>query len=354
VLALSAVRAESIQSQIDAICAPLANDRLPGLAVLVRKDGQTVFERGYGVRDLQTHSKIDPTTDFRLASFTKQFTAMATMLLVHDGKLRYDEPLTEVYPDFPAYGRNITVRHLLTHTSGLPDYEDLMGSKWTDTHQIQDAEVLDLLKQQSAGKFAPGTSWSYSNSGFVMLGLIVAKVSGQSFGQFLHNRIFEPLYMSGTLVYVNGQNSVPNRAFGHSKKGDAFEQTDQSSTSATQGDGGIYSNLRDLAKWDAALDKHTLLSQREMQPALTPVKVPNPSEPVSYGFGWFLDPYEGNRRMWHSGTTTGFRTVIDRFVDPRLTIVILSNRTDLDPTELALKLMRECFRGPGGRITGGK
>jgi CubicO group peptidase (beta-lactamase class C family) len=323
---------------IDAIFAPLTDAKSPGIAVLVRQNGRTVFQKAYG-------AGIDPTTDFRLASFTKQFTAMGIMLLVHDGKLRYDQSISEIFPGFPAYGKAITVHHLLTHTSGLPDYEDLMkGDTWTATHQIQDDEVLGLLKQQTAGKFAPGTSWAYSNSGYVVLGLIVAKVSGAPFGRFLHQRIFQPLHMSHTLIYINGKNTVPHRTYGHTRQGNHFVETDQSSTSATQGDGGIYSNLEDLAKWDRALDSHTLLSEAEMRPALTPVQVAKPADPVSYGFGWFLDPFEGHPRMWHTGSTIGFRTVIERFTTDKLTIVVLCNRTDLDPEKLALQAFRALTR----------
>ncbi len=351
---------EHAATQVDSIFAPLTDAKSPGLAVLVRKDGRTLFQHGYGVRDLSTLAKIDERTDFRLASFTKQFTAMATMLLVHDGKLRYDETLTNLFPDFPAYGRTITLRNLLTHTSGLPDYEDLMaemekakGPIWTATHQIHDEEVLELLKRQSSGKFRPGTSWAYSNSGYVLLGLIVAQVSGEPFGRVLQHRIFGPLGMSGSIVYVSGKNTVPNRAYGYTKRGDQFIQTDQSPTSATLGDGGIYSNLRDLAKWDEALEKHTLLSEQEMKLALTPVKLADgsephwpaepgddnldPSKPVSYGFGWFLNPYDGRARMWHTGTTIGFRTAIERFTGEKLTVVVLCNRTDLDASKLALE-----------------
>jgi CubicO group peptidase (beta-lactamase class C family) len=340
--------------QLDAIFAPLADGKSPGLAVLVRKDGRTVFQRGYGVRDLRSLRKIDAVTDFRLASFTKQFTAMAVMLLAHDGKLRYDQALTEIFPDFPAYARAITLRHLLTHTSGLPDYEDAMDARlWTPDHQIQDEDVLALLQRQTAPKFAPGTSWAYSNSAYVLLGLMVAKVSGEPFGQFLEDRIFKPLHMTGTLAYRNGRNTVPQRAYGHSRKAGKLVETDQSSTSATLGDGGVYSNLADLAEWDAALQNHTLLSEGEMSAALTPVKLANgtqpnwpsapggdnlnPGKPVAYGFGWFLDPYQGRARMWHGGSTQGFRTAIQRFPAEKLTVIVLSNRTDLDAAALALE-----------------
>jgi CubicO group peptidase (beta-lactamase class C family) len=346
--------------QLDEILAPLANGKSPGLAVIVRKDGQTLFEHGYGVRELRTHSKIGERTNFRLASFTKQFTAAAIMLLVHDKKLTYDKTLTQIFPDFPAYGKDITVRNLLNHTGGLPDYEDLMdafektsGPTWRPEHQVQDEEVLTLLKKETKGKFAPGTSWSYSNSGYVVLGLIVAKISDKSYGDFLRERIFVPLKMDRTIVFQKGKNEVAERAFGHSKKGESFEETDQSPTSATLGDGGIYSNLEDLAKWDDAIRNHTLLTAEEMIPALTPVVLSNgsephwpaepnddnlhPGKPVSYGFGWFLDPFEHHPRMWHTGSTQGFRTVIERFTDDNLSIIILRNRTDLDPEKLALR-----------------
>ena len=347
-------------SKLDSIFAGLANEGTPGLAVLVRKNGRILFRSGYGVRDLRTRSRIDAETNFRLASFTKQFTAMAVMLLAHDGKLRYDEPVSEVFPDFAAYGRSITIRQLLTHTSGLPDYEELMEAAektrevaWSPAHQIRDEEVLNLLERQTQGKFAPGTSWSYSNSGYVLLGLIVARVSGQPFDRFLHNRIFTPVHMKGTLAYINGKNTPANRAYGHSKREDRFVETDQSATSATLGDGGVYSNLADLEKWDDALRSGLLLSREEMKPALSAVSLSdgseprwptqpgednlNPGKPVAYGFGWFLDPYKGRARMWHSGSTMGFRTVIERFTEDNLTIIILCNRTDLDPSALALR-----------------
>ena len=351
-----------MQKKIDAIFRGVTDENSPGLAVLVRKDGKTVFEKGYGVRDLRAKVKIDAQTNFRLASFTKQFTAMAIMLLVHDGKLRYEETLTEIFPDFPACGKNITVRNLLNHTGGLRDYEDLMeaaekasGPKWTAEQQIQDDEVLVLLKKETKGKFAPGTSWAYSNSGYVVLGTIVAKISGKSYGEFLRERIFASLKMSDTIVFRGGKNEVHNRAFGHTKENSAFKETDQSSTSATLGDGGIYSNLEDLAKWDDALGNHTLLSAEEMKPALTLAKLSDgstahwpsepdednlhPGKPVSYGFGWFLDPYDERARMWHTGSTIGFRTVIERFTGgENLSVIILCNRTDLEPEKLAMQV----------------
>ena len=351
---------DAIERQLDALFLQVTAPDDPGCAVLVKNGGLNVLERGYGVRDLRIRSKIDPRTNFRLASFTKQFTAMAVMLLIHDGKLRYDESLTQIFPEFPAYGKAITIRHLLNHTSGLPDYEELMekeekakGPIWSPEHQIQDAEVLTLLEQQSAGKFAPGSSWAYSNSGYVVLGLIIAKASGLPYRDFLQKRIFTPTGMPHSIVYQKGINEVSDRAFGHSKDGDKFVEADQSATSATLGDGAVYSNLEDLSKWDDGLENHVLLSDKEMAAALTPATLADGSpthwpksgedggyssgKPVSYGFGWFLDPWEGHARMYHTGGTRGFRTVIERFTKNGLTIVVLCNRMDLEPEVLAEK-----------------
>ncbi len=328
--------------------AGLNEGTIPGAAVGVVNHSGVLFQRSYGVADLHSLREIDAQTNFRLASCTKQFTAMAIMLLVHDGKLRYDERLTEVFPDFPEYGRAITIRNLLNHTSGLQDYEDLMPPQDSalpvELNQIHDGGVLSLLKQQKSAKFPPGSKWAYSNSGYVLLGLIVQKVSGKPFPDFLQQRIFEPLKMSNTVAYVRGKNDVPNRALGHSFEDKSWKQNDQSPTSATLGDGGVYSSLEDLAKWDQALRRNILLSEPDMQPALTPVKVPEgrvtgpDGSPAEYGFGWFLNPYGEHQRMWHYGETIGFRTAVQRFVTDDLTIIILCNRADLNPTALALQV----------------
>jgi len=350
----SPVFAQVSANQIDAIFAGLRSNTAPGAAALVVHNGRAVFRRGYGVTDLRTLQKIDEHTDFRLASFTKQFTAACIMLLVRDGKVHYDDHLTDFFPEFPAYGKSITVRNLLNHTSGLEDYEDLLEKQYPDTPpervpQILDAGVLKLLEQQTSAKFPAGTKWEYSNSGYAVLAMIVEKVSGKPFGQFLRERIFTPLKMNNTLAYEKGKNEVPHRAYGHTREDDGWQQTDQSPTSAVLGDGGIYSSIDDLAKWDRALRLHTLLSAAEMQPALIPVqpadgpaKLPDgptgEGRTVSYGFGWFVDPYRGHKRMSHDGGTIGFRTTIQRFPEDQFTIIVLANRTDVSPEELALKV----------------
>jgi len=270
------------------------------------------------------------------------------MLLVHDGKLHYEDRLTDVFPDFPAYGKAITIRQLLNHTSGLVDYEDIMAKQYTGISddkipQIKDAGVLELLKRETTTKSVPGSHWAYSNSGYVVLAMVVEKRSGMKFGNFLRQRIFMPLKMTDTLAYEKGSNEVAHRAYGHTKTAEGWSETDQSSTSATLGDGGVYTSLVDLAKWDAALTAHTLLTAKEMEPALTaaaaangaPLQQMDGSLAPLYGFGWFLDPYRGHRRYSHYGETVGFRNAIQRFPDDRLTVIVLSNRAEVDAPALA-------------------
>jgi CubicO group peptidase (beta-lactamase class C family) len=291
---------------------------------------------------------IDGRTNFRLASLTKAFTAAAVMLLVRDGKLGYDDGLTDLLPGFPDYGKAITVRHLLEHTSGLPDYEDFMPEpdprQPVEASQIDDAGVLEILKARKGGWFVPGSLWRYSNSGYVVLGLIVAKVSGKSFPAFLKERIFLPLKMTGTVAHVRGKSTVTDRAFGYAKDGGRWRIADQSPTSATLGDGGVYSSLYNLSLWDEALRRHLLLTEEEMRPALKPVRVPGKGptgpdgRPADYGFGWFLDAWQGHPRMWHYGETSGFRTALHRFTADGLTVVVLANRTDVDASALAVKV----------------
>ena len=371
-LASASLAADEREAATAAVLEGRVRDGEPGMAVLVREDGKTVFTRGYGWRDRRSRERIDAATGFRLASMTKAFTAMAVMLLVRDGKLRYDDALTDVFAAFPAYGRGITIRHLLTHTSGLPDYEELMEAAqrgrpplWTAERQIHDDEVLALLRGETAGRFLPGTSWAYSNSGYVLLGLVVARLSGKPFGDFLRQRIFAPLEMEGTLVYEKGRNEVRHRALGHARVGSGFREADQSPTSATLGDGGVYSSLEDLARWDEALRSNQLVSPAGMKPAFTPVRLADGSEPrwpaepggdnlqpggaVSYGFGWFLDPWGGRARVWHHGSTSGFRTTIERLPDDGLTVVVLANRDDIDVRALAREVAASRMPGHPSR-----
>ena len=271
-------------------------------------------------------------TNYRLASVTKQFTAMAILILAERKRLSLDDDLTKFFPDYPAYGKQITVRHLLTHTSGLRAYEDLIPDG--RTAQVKDLDVLDLLKRTSGTYFAPGSEWRYSNTGYSHLALIVEKASGMRFAAFLKKDIFDPLHMSGTVAFEDGISTVRNRAYGYTERGSGFERTDQSVTSAVLGDGGIYSSVDDLYRWDQALYTTRLVRAETMQAAFTPAVLSGGTK-TTYGFGWEIGEHRGLKTVRHGGSTVGFRTHIMRIPEKRFTVIVLVNRNNAKPEEIA-------------------
>jgi len=308
----------------------------PGASVMVIRNGKILLAKSYGLADVENKIPAAPDTDFRLASVTKQFTAMAVMILADEGKLSLGDPITKFFPEFPDYGRGITLRHLLHHTSGLLDYEDLIPPG--TTIPVLDINALRLLATQNKTYFPPGAKFRYSNTGFAFLALIVEKVSGQTFAAFLRKNIFQPLGMKQTLAYEAQISTVPNRAFGYSKKDAGFVRTDQSLTSSVLGDGGVYSSVNDLFKWDQALYGEKLVSRKMLREAFTPGEATLHDEGVGYGFGWFISDYRGLKNIWHSGNTVGFSTRIERFPEKKFTVIILTNRNNAKIGEIPRRI----------------
>nr|WP_208543285.1 serine hydrolase domain-containing protein [Lysobacter alkalisoli] len=326
--------------QVDALMARYQGD-VPGAALLVMRGGEPVIRRGYGLAELETGRAVTPSTNFRLASITKQFTSAAVLLLAEDGRIGLDDPVKQWLPGLPAAADEVTIRHLLTHTSGLVDYEDVMPAGLDS--QLRDVDVLALLEGQDHTYFAPGTDYRYSNSGYALLALIVERASGMSFQQFLHERIFDPLGMDGTLAYVEEGPDVPHRAYGYSEEDGGWTRTDQSLTSAVLGDGGIYSSIDDLARWDAALHDDRLLSDASRELAFA-AATPTDDPGIAYGFGWRIT----GDSLWHSGESIGFRNVLIRYPQRRLTVILLSNRNDPEPHETALRIAELSGADGGG------
>ena len=320
----------AVDADVDRLMARYSGDG-PGASLLVVRDGVDVVRRGYGFANLEEGVEAGPATHYRLASVTKQFTAASILLLAQDGKLTLDDPARAWLPALPSATRDITLRHLLTHTSGLIDYEDVMP-EMGEGEQLRDADVLRILASQDRLYFAPGTSYRYSNSGYALLALVVERASGSSFPDFLRGRIFEPLGMEA-VAYVRGGPEPAHRAYGYSEVDGRWVRTDQSSTSAVLGDGGIYASIDDLAKWDAALYDDRLLDDASRRLAFT-AATPTDEPGTAYGHGWRIT----GDTLWHSGETIGFRNVIVRWPERRLTVVILSNRNDPEPYETALAI----------------
>jgi len=295
----------------------------PGAALLVLRAGVIAHQIAVGSADLESSSQITSQTNFRLASLTKSFTAMAIALLLERKLLTIESPLTDFFPSFPDLGRKITIRHLLHHTSGLLDYETLIPP--SRNTPLGDPDVLELLSATDHTLFAPGHKFQYSNSGYVLLGLIIERIAGMSFPQFITSNLFVPCEMRESRVYTGEADPIPHRAFGHSKVGDNFGKTDQNLTSGLLGDGGVYSSLVDLHKWILSLTQGELL--RFASIIFTP-GILNDRTHLSYGWGWQLNRYRGVRTISHAGSTIGFRNFIAHFPELELSIVLLTNRSE--------------------------
>jgi len=318
---------------------------VPGASVLVIRNGNMVFRRSYGMADVEHQVAATPATNYRLASVTKQFTAASILLLAEERRLSLDDPVRKWLPSLPTATASITLRQLLTHTSGVIDYEEVMPA---DTpRQLHDSDVLHLLEAQNRTYFEPGTQYRYSDSGYSLLSLVVARASGLDFASFLRQRIFLPLGMTNTVAYEEDVSTVAHRAYGYSQVATdsavrgagpgelSWTRTDQSLTSAVLGDGGIYSSVDDLAKWDQALYGSRPLSQDYLRVAFAPAtQTDDPN--VAYGLGWRIT----GETVWHSGETLGFRNVIVRFPKRRFTVVILTNRNDPEPYTTALAVAK--------------
>jgi CubicO group peptidase (beta-lactamase class C family) len=315
---------------------------VPGASVLVICKNVPIVRRSYGFANIEEHTPVISMTNFRLASLTKQFTAAAILLLAEkrNGSLQLDDRIREKWlPTLPEATDAITIRHLLTHTSGLIDYEDVIDVNIDPNYQLSDSDVLDILSSQNRTYFTPpGARYRYSNSGYALLALIVERASGTRFANFLHEQIFLPLQMNGTVAYENGISTIVHRAFGYSDNDSSWIRTDQSQTSAVLGDGGIYSSIDDLVKWDTALYDDRLLSLESLQLAFTPaVRTDDPA--IQYGMGWQIS----GDMLWHSGSTIGFRNIILRFPKRHLTVVILTNRNYPAPYQTALTIAHRFF-----------
>ncbi len=331
----SSTRSPPDPRTVDPLFAAYASPEGPGASVVVIHEGRVVLSRAYGLADLQARTPATPETHYRLASLTKQFTAMALLLLVEEGKLGYDDRVVDVLPGFPAYLREVRVRHLLQHTSGLWDYEAFVPA--TQSVQVKDRDVLELLSRADRTYFPPGTAVRYSNSGYAVLALVVERVGGMPFARFLKERIFSPLGMHTTVAHEEGVSTVSRRAYGYVADGKGFRPRDQSPTSAVLGDGGIYASVAELVAWNTALDTHALVSADTQRLAWTPATLPDGSS-TRYGFGWFVDEDQGRVRLSHHGETSGFTNAIVKYPAQHLTVIVLTNRAGGEPWNLAQRL----------------
>lgn len=287
---------------------------------MVIKDSHIIYNRSFGLADVTHKVPATPYTNYRLASLSKPFTAMAVMMLRDEGKLSLDDHLDKFFPKIRPYGDQITIRQMLDHTAGLPNYGDLIPPG--TTKPLTDKDVLHLAELQDTAAFKPGQRFEYSNTAYSLLSLIVEKVSGMPYKDFLKQRIFKPLGMTHSTLNVAGD-SIYNRAYGYDQKGDSLLMSDQSIYSYVLGDGGVYSSVNDLYKWDQALYTSTLVKPGTIEEIFATRSWEN--DRVAYGYGWYIDEKYGQKRVSHTGGTSGFSTYMIRYPAIRFSIIILSN-----------------------------
>jgi CubicO group peptidase (beta-lactamase class C family) len=323
--------------------------RLPGLALAIVRDGKAETIRTYGKASLELDVPVTPDTVFELGSLTKQFTASAVMMLVEDGKLRLDDSIATHLPKVPDEWRGITIRHLLTHSSGLREYLGIPGLA-DEAHALGHREMTALFAARIAQEFPPGDTWAYSNTGYLLLGDIIERASSQSYWEFLRARIFLPAGMQATRS-SEPRAVIRNRAKGYGWNGRGFESRPALSENAYSA-GSITSTIADMASWAIALHEGRLISAASRDRIWTPLTVSrSPVPPFSYGFGWVLDRERGHRAVFHSGGTPGFSSAIRYYPDHRLAVIVLANHGDriLDqmPLEIAGLILPDVARIDG-------
>jgi len=304
----------------------------PGVSLAVLERGDLVFAQGYGQANVELSVPAAPETVYQLASVTKQFTAAAAMLLVGEGKLGLDDGLLQHLPDLPSAWEGVTLRHLLTHTSGIKSMTDLPDFMKTIRKDNTPDEMLAWVKDVPP-EFAPGERYAYNNTGYFLLGLLIEKASGKAYGDFLTERIFEPLGMTRTRV--NDLHAIiPGRAAGYTWGNETLRNGEYVSPTQPYAAGALVSTVLDLARWEAALWTDTPLPQEALKQMWTPAALTDGTT-VEYGFGWSVRTYRGHRQIGHGGGIPGFSTYIARFPDEGLAVIVLSNSDRGDADQLA-------------------
>jgi len=305
----------------------MAKQRIPGVLLGVVRDGKIIRARGYGFANLELDVPVTTESVFQTGSVGKQFTATAIMMLVEAGKLGLDDSLVHFFPEGAGVWRGITIRHLLTHTSGIADYggeEDIMGKGVIDFRRDYTEDELIQRFVTMKADFAPGAKWSYSNTGYVILGILIHRITGQFYGDMLQERIFKPLGMTSTRI-INEADIIKHRSAGYKLvKGEIRNQDWVAPSLNTTADGALYTTISDLAKWDGALYTDRLLKRESFNAMWTPVRL-NDGSTYPYGFGWKVAPYHGHRLVAHGGAWQGFTMHIARFIDDHLSIVVFTN-----------------------------
>jgi len=316
---------------------------IPGVSLTVVHEDQVIKAKGYGLANVEWNAPATSDAVYEIGSMTKQFTATAVMMLVEEGKVGLDDKITKYFPAAPETWEHVTIRHLLSHTSGiqnyvaLPEFLNVFQTNLTFQPSLARDELIKWFLKLPL-EFQPGETWAYDNTGYYLLGLVIEQASGRTYWQFLDERIFRPLGMTATRS-TDPQPIIPNRASGYEWQNNSFENRQVLTPFVAFSAGALLSTAEDLVKWDAALYTEKLLKKSSLRQMWSAVTAKDGAvAPFGYGFGWFIDVYHGHRIIQHSGGTMGFSSAIYRFVDDRLTIIILTNHADRILDQMAIDI----------------
>lgn len=326
------LNAQTLSEKVDTYVEQALIERhIPGLALAVIRDGVPVKVKGYGLSDIENRIYVNPETIFQSGSLGKQFTAAGILQLKAEGKLKLDDKISSYFTGTPASWQNITIRNLLTHTSGIPDYEN---ANLIDLRKDYSEKELLQFAMQLPLDFPPGEKWAYSNTAYVLLGILIHQLSGKFYGDYLREKIFTPLSME-TIRIINEPEIIMNRSSGYElKDGEWKNQSWVSPSLNTTADGALYLTILDLVKWDAAIAKEKILNPQDLEAMVSPVKLNNGSY-YPYGFAWFLEPLNGHKSYQHSGGWQGYNNYITRFPEDKLTVIVLTNLSPSNPGLIA-------------------
>ncbi|MBL7906232.1 MAG: serine hydrolase [Bacteroidales bacterium] len=306
----------------------------PGAALLIAEKGKVVYRKAFGMADLELNVPMKPEMVFEIGSMTKQMTAVAVLMLMEEGKLSLQDEITKYIPDYPVQGHKITIHHLLTHTSGIKSYTSMQEWQPLWRNDMTPEEMIDLFKNQPMD-FAPGEHYLYNNSAYFMLGYIIEKASGMSYGKFLKERIFEPLKMNNS-YYGNHEQIIPARASGYQKKED-FVNAEYLSLTQPYAAGSVMSNVDDLLTWQMAVRDNKLVKKETIQLAFTDYRL-NDGKPIHYGYGWGLNEINGSPTIEHSGGIFGYTTNGIWLPEEDVYVVMLTNRDDIGPGDISTRV----------------
>jgi CubicO group peptidase (beta-lactamase class C family) len=325
---------QNLERRIDRyIKGEMRRQKIPGISLAVLRRGKIAILRSYGLANVEHNIHVKPETVFQSGSIGKQFTAAGVMLLVQDGKLSLDDRITQYFPDAPETWQKITIRNMLNGTSGLGGFGDEV-----DLRRDYTEEQFLAFAKKSPLSFEPGTNWAYSNIAYVTLGILIHKITGKFYGDFLRDRIFRPLGMT-TARIISEADIVPNRAAGYRLEGGEIKNQEWVSPSNNStADGSLYLTIIDLAKWDAALYTDFPIKQSTLRQIYTPTTLPGGAE-RPYGFGWHIEKVSGRTFAFHGGAWQGFKSFIGRFPEDKLTVIFFANSWETRDFKLARGLV---------------